>query len=210
MENLKQLTKEEVRIIIKKHNEWQRNYIKNYRMGIDEALEKKAIFKDVNLNGYLFENERLQNVDFSGSYISESVFINCDLSGSNFKNSLCNGVSFEYCNLMSCNFLNANLRDAVIRNTKLIHVIGDGEIIKNIDTDPYRLSPPRDRYMEYVNIAYTKDEIMMNQIQCDFDKFKQLTDSDIMNTFGMDSLSWWRRYRNIIIYNIENNTHRTS
>lgn len=205
MTNLKQLTHEEIKKIIQVHNEWQRNYVRNYCIGIDETPEKKAIFKDASINGYVFENEVLQYIDFSGSDISRSVFINCNLSGSNFKNSRGSGAIFLYCNLMDCNFLNADLTNVVIKNTKLIHVIGDGKIIKNIDIDPYRLSPPYEQYVEYVNVAYTKDEVMMNQLQCNFNRFKHLTDSGIMGTFGNDFLPWWIKNRNIIIEHIENN-----
>jgi uncharacterized protein YjbI with pentapeptide repeats len=126
--------------------------IEEHRLWVESNGEqgRRAIFRDLNLNGYDFSNQRLSgatfrgqdltHANFTGAELVEADFSDCQLQGANFSNSLlhrsnltqskAHKTSFKAAQLVEADlsrmsaeesdFSNAQLTDAVLRDAQFL------------------------------------------------------------------------------------------
>jgi len=75
-----------------------------------ENGEARTKLQGLSFNRSVLRDIRLSCVDFVHCEFTEVVFFNCDLRGSDFSESILNGVTFKECAIYGCEFPDSNSR----------------------------------------------------------------------------------------------------
>ena len=76
---------------------------------------ERSFFNGVNLTNCAFDDVKMNNTEFSEAKIDKGYFVRCDLSGSDFVDSLIEGICFS-----NCNFEKGEWREATFRQCEFI------------------------------------------------------------------------------------------
>jgi len=150
----------------------------------------RANLSGANLSGANLSSAILRYADLSSAILSSADLSSADLSGADLSSAILSSADLSSADLSGANLINANLSSAdlssaILSSADLRHAIGDGSLIRTIQTGVYI-------------VVIFGQSVSIGCQSHDWSDWMMFNDTSIHNMDGQNAVDFWRVWKPIL------------
>ena len=159
------------------------NWVRDRKQGLLHGADLRcANLRDADLRDADLCFANLRDADLRGANLYDADLYDADLRGANLRHANLRHADLRGANLRGADLCGADLCDANLNHVDLSGCKPDGNTIKHIDTETYR-------------VLRTPHTIQIGCENHTIDEWKNFTDCEILKMDGSRALIFWKKYK---------------